>query len=112
MMIAFSPIETADVRLPAGNDNTSTIHIFAHIRDTLDCVTEFNLSSVVVVPDIGEINSLVDTLQNSSIPITNNPLVRILASCNQNTISQVMSSLSQEFNKINSQTIGNAVASK
>ncbi len=36
----------------------------------------------------------------------------MLASGNQNTIGQVISSLSQEFNKINNQTVENAIASK
>jgi hypothetical protein len=111
MIIAFSSIETLKLRLPSGNDNTSLLYIYAYIRDTLDCVTELNLSSVVVISDLGQMNSLIDSLQNSNNAITNNPLVQMLASGNQNTVGQVISSLSQEFNKVNSQTIANAVTS-
>jgi hypothetical protein len=78
----------------------------------LDCVTEFNVSSVVVVTDSEGINNLIDILQTSSSTLTNNPLVQILASGNQNMVGQVISSLSQVFNKINNQTVENAVASE
>ena len=110
-MIAFSSVETLQVRLPAGNVNTSLLYIYAYIRDTLDCVTKVNLSSVVVISDLSQMNSLIDSLQNSNNGITNNPLVQMLASENQNTVSQVIISLSQEFNKINNQAIENAVTS-
>ncbi len=111
-MIAFSSVSTIQIRLPAGNDNTSLLNIIIYIRDTLDCVTEFNVSSVVVVSDSEQINNLVVSIQSSSSGITNNPFIQILASGNQNTVNQVISSLSQDFNKINSQTVENAVASK
>jgi hypothetical protein len=112
MMIAFSSVSTMQIRLPAGNDNTSSINLIVYIRDTFDGVTEFNVSSIVVGSDSEQINNLVDSLQTTGSGITNNPLVRILSSGNQNTVSQVISSLSQAFNKINSQTVENAVASK
>ncbi len=112
MMLAFSSVPTIQVRLPAGDDYGSLIHIIGYVRDTLDCVTEFNVSSVVVVSDSEGINKLVDILQTSSSRLTNNPLVQILASGNQNMVGQVISSLSQEFNKINNQTVENAVASE
>lgn len=106
-MLAFSSISTIELRLYAGNDN-----IVGYIRDTLDCATEFNISSVSVVSDSKEITNLVNDLQNSSSGTMNNSLIQILASGNQNTIGQVVSSLSQEFNKINNQSVENAVASK
>jgi hypothetical protein len=112
MMLAFSFVPTIQVRLPAGTDNQSLVHLVGFVRDTLDCVTEFNLSSVVVVSDFTEIANLVDSLQSSSSGIANNPLVQMLASRNQNTVGQVISSLSQAFNKINDQTVTSAVASE
>ncbi len=112
MILAFSSISTIQLRLPAGNDNLSLIHIVASVRDTLDCRAEFNVSSVMVVPDSEEITNFVDSLQQSGNQITNNPFAQILASGNQNIIGQVISSLSQEFNRINNQTVDDAVASK
>jgi len=111
-MVAFSSVASIELRLPAGDDTSSLVHIIGYIRDTLDCVTEFNVSSVVVVTDSEGINNFVDILQTSSSRLTNNPLVQILASGNQNMVGQVISSLSQVFNKINNQTVENAVASE
>jgi len=43
-IIAFSPIPSFEVRLPFGN----SLDLFVEIRDYLDGITQFNLSSVVV----------------------------------------------------------------
>ena len=112
MMVAFSAVPTIQLRLPAGDDNTSLIYLVASIRDTLDCVKQSNISSVTVLPDSEKMAHLIETLQNPSSDKTKDPLVQILSSGNQNTIGQVISSLSQQFNKINNQTVENAVASK
>jgi len=111
-MVAFSSVPTIEVRLPSGSDSQSLVHIVGMIRDTLDCVTELNLSSVVVISDSKDITDLIDRLQSSNSSITTHPLIRVLSSGNQNKISQVISSLSQEFNKINNQTVENAIASE
>ncbi|CAF3781572.1 unnamed protein product [Rotaria sp. Silwood1] len=87
IILTYSTVPTIQFRLPAGDSNTSLIHIFARIRDTLNCITEYKLSE-----------------------ITNNPIVQILNSGNQNAISQIISSLSQEFNEINFETIENIIA--
>jgi hypothetical protein len=50
-------------------------------------------------------------LQSSSSAITTNPVVQLLSSGNQNTVGQVISSVSQQFNKMNSESINNAVSS-
>ena len=110
-MLAFTPVSLSQLRMPAGDGNTSSLNLIGFVRDTLDCVTEFNMSSIIVVPDSAGIASFVDAVQQSGAGITNNPLVQLLASGNQNTIGQVITSLSQEFNKMNSQHVANAVSS-
>ncbi len=42
----------------------------------------------------------------------NNPLVQLLSSEDQNQVGQVISSISQEFNKINKENVDKAVSSK
>jgi hypothetical protein len=42
----------------------------------------------------------------------NNPLVQLLSSEDQNTVGQVISSISQEFNKMNNENVDKAVSSK
>jgi hypothetical protein len=111
VMLAFTPESYSQLRMPAGDDNTSSLNLIAYVRDMLDCVAEFNMSSLTVVPDSAGIASFVDAVQNPGSEITNNPLVRLLFSGNQNTVGQVITSLSQEFNKMNSQSVANAVSS-
>lgn len=98
--------------MPAGNDQTSLLHISVAIRDTLNCITEINISSVTVIPDLVEISNLINDLQSLSNRKTNNPIVQLLATGNQNTVGQLITSLSQEFNKMNSESIDKAVLSK
>ncbi|CAF3684254.1 unnamed protein product [Adineta steineri] len=103
MMIAFSPVPVFQVHLPAG-----LLHMMIDIRDSLDCIAQFNMSSVSVTTDFNTINDLINNIQNS----TTNPFMRILASGNQNLVGQVIVSVSQQFNKMNNESIDNAVLSK
>ncbi len=103
-MIAFSAVSDFEVLLPAGDDETSLLNLIIHIRDTLDCITEVNLTVNVTSDSI----DLIKNLQNS----TDNSMVQLLKGGNQNTVGQVITSSSQQFNKINSETIDTAVLSK
>jgi hypothetical protein len=98
--------------LPGGNDNTSLLNLVVYIRDTFDCITQFNLTSVSVIPDSSSIFDLMNTFQNSPNSLTTNPIVQLLSSGNQNTVGQILTSISQQFNKINIESLENAVSSK
>jgi len=100
VMIAFSSLSTIEILLPSGNNQRLTIQI----RDQLNCLTEYNLSTLISVRSDFE---SIDNFQSS----TNNPIVNLLASGNQNTIGQVLTSLSQEFNKMNTENVDKAVSS-
>ena len=106
-MIAFSPASSFTVRLPTGK-----LNLIIHIRDRLDCIKEVNISSVDVGSDTKEINSLINTLKNSSNEIKNNSIVQLLASGDQNTVGQVITTISQEFNKMNNESFDKATSSK
>ncbi len=82
IMIGFSFTPTFKVRLPA----SSLINLNVHIRDKYNCITEYNISSVYVSEEDSKMNSF-----------TNELLIG-----NQNDIGQILISISQEFNKINS----------
>lgn len=112
LMIGFALFDETNLRLPTSNDNTSLIHLIVHIRDTLDCVTEYNLPSVTVTLDTDGINALISTLQVSTNAANSNPIVQTLASGNQNAIGQVITSLSQVFNRMNVQNLDEAISSK
>ena len=111
-MLAFSSNPTIQLRLPAGTDSQSSVHLVVYIRDKLGCVTEFNLPPVVVVFDFAKIANLVEILQSTSDQINTHPFAKILANGDQNSIGQMISSLSQRFNQANHQSLRDAIASK
>ena len=111
-MITFSSLPTMSMRLPAGQTNASTLQLIVVIRDQLDCVWEVDLPSVVVRTDSAETDQLIQSLQKSSNTPSNSPLVQILSSGNQNAVGQVLSSLSQQFNDINTQALQSAADSE
>jgi len=84
-IIAFSPVPSFEVRLPIGNP----LDLFVEIRDYLDGITQFNLSSVVVTKQ-----SISDLLSSNQ---------------NQNEISQIISLITEEFNQKESQMIDKAI---
>lgn len=111
-MITFSSASIFEVRLPMGDDQTSLLNLFVRIRDTRDCVTDFNISSVIVMADISSISDLINAFQNSTDLLTNNPLIQLLESGDQNTMEQVLTSVSQQLNLMNSDSIDSAVSSQ
>ena len=109
-IIAFSSLPDFQVRLPAGNDPTFLLQLFIYIRDTYDTTTRYNMSSVIVMPDTEDIIKLIHILQNSTNELTSNSFVQLLASENQNIVSQVITLISQQLNTMNSQSIQNAIS--
>ena len=65
------------------------------IRDKRDCVTECNLTSIVVQPDWTLLTDLL-TSPTQSLPA-------LLSAADQNTLGQVISSVSQQMNEQNGQ---------
>ena len=110
-LVAFSSLPTIQLRLPAGQTNTSVLQLSVTVRDQLDCVRQVNLPSLVVRTDSDEIDHFLLSLQSSST-LNNNPLVQILSSGNQNAVGQVLCSLSQHFNDISNQALQRATESE
>jgi hypothetical protein len=110
-MLAFSLLPSLKIQLPAGDDNTSSLNLTVHIRDVLNCVKEYDMEPVIVIPDLTAIDTLIDVLKNPSNESTSNAIFQALNSGNQNTVGQVVTLLSQEFNKRNKQSLDMAVAS-
>jgi hypothetical protein len=110
-MVAFSSVSTFHLRLPAGDSQTSLLQIVISIRDLLDCVVEVNMSSISVLVNTDQFNNLINNLQSSTNQLNQNPFVQLLSSGSQNIVGQVLTSLSQQFNQMNSQNFNNAVSS-
>ncbi|CAF4311337.1 unnamed protein product, partial [Adineta steineri] len=98
------------VRLPAGDNETSLLNLVVYVRDLAGSVTQVNISSVSVTKDFATINDLIDKITNSSSTITNNPIVRLLSSGNQNVVGQMIISLSQDFNQMSSENLDKAIS--
>ncbi|CAF4139161.1 unnamed protein product, partial [Adineta steineri] len=109
-IIAFSPEDNFQVRLPVGDNETSLLNLVVYVRDLVGSVTQVNISSVNVIADLAIINDLIDKITNLSSTITNNPIVRLLSSGNQNVVGQMITSLSQEFNQMNSENLDKAIS--
>ncbi|UJR18997.1 hypothetical protein I4U23_022127 [Adineta vaga] len=110
MIISFSNLPTFQMYLPIGDNQTSLLYLTVHIRDQLDCITEFNLSSVTVLPDLTIINDLINYTQNPSENIGTNPIIQLLASKNQNLVGQVMTLVAQQFNEMSNENIDKAIS--
>jgi hypothetical protein len=110
-MIAFSSISDFPIRLSSENDNETTLNLIVHIRDTLDCVTSMNLSSVTVTTDLNSLNDFINTMEKSTSSNTN-PSIQLLASGNQNIVGQLITSFSQQFNRMHSQQLDKARSSE
>lgn len=82
-MLAYTTESIIQVYLPASIDPTSLLNIIIQIRDTFDCVTEFNLSTVVVLSNLSAIDNLQETV----------------------TTGQIINSISEILNEINDQNI-------
>ena len=99
-MIAFSSISTFQVRLPSGNNQTLIIYI----RDIEDCITEYNIPSIAVIPDLTEINDFINGSKDS--------ITRLLSGQNQNIVSQILTLFSQQLNTMSNDDLNEAVSSK
>ncbi|CAF3807836.1 unnamed protein product [Rotaria sp. Silwood1] len=110
VIMAFSPVSDFQVRLLTGENQTLLLNIVIYIRDFLDCITEVNMSSISVISDSAGINDLINNIQSSSNEITNNPIVQLLYSGNQNIVGQIITSLSQYFNQMNTESVDDAVS--
>ena len=81
-IIAFSSVSSFQVRLPIGNH----LNFIVHIRDIMNGITEYNLSSVTVLSE--------------SIDLSEQSFIELLSSGNQNAIGQIITLINNELNQI------------
>ena len=111
-IVAFSSVSNFEVRLPTETENETVLNLFVQIRDQRDCVTEYNLSSVVIKPDLVSMIDLINSVLNLPQTLSSNSIAQALASGNQNLVGQLITSLSQQLNRINRQALSNALLSE
>ncbi|UJR11342.1 hypothetical protein I4U23_015523 [Adineta vaga] len=110
MILGYSAVSTFQVRLPPGDNQTALVHLTVHIRDTLNCITEFDLSPVLVVSDMTTITNLINDIHSTSDRTMTNGINQLLTSENQNIVGQLITSLSFIFNQWHYQMIEKAVS--
>ena len=111
VMLAFTTMNISNIQLPAGYGNTSSINLTVHIRDVLNCVKEFYMDPIVVIPHNEAIDELINAIKQPNHLKTNNSIIRALASGHPNTVGQLVTLLSQEFNMRNKQELESVIAS-
>lgn len=98
--IRFSPSDTP-------------IDLIVEIRDQLDCISEWNLSTIIVRSDDQMLDVLINSFRSDSMTnFFNHPWIRVMTDGNQNQINQIMSSLSSRLNEMNEATLAQAIAGK
>lgn len=93
IIVGFSIISNLEIRFSTDQENGTFLNPIVHIRDHFDCVTEYNLSSIFIEPDLIKFNEFITNM-------TNNSLIPLLNSGNQNQVAQVINDLAQQFNRI------------
>ena len=97
-MIAFGPQSTFQVRLPAGNGNTSVLDLFIVVRDTNDGIASFEMGSVTVLKDPADnVHSLISNVVTKA---GNECAVRQLSVDHQNTFDQLLISLARDLDRM------------
>jgi len=90
-MLAYTTKSIFQLQLPDSINPTSSLYIIAQIRDTFDCITEFNLSSVTVHPDFSAIDNFMNNLQELNR--------------DSDTVGQMINSILQVFNEMSEQNV-------
>ena len=89
-MIAFSSVSTFQVQLPSGNGLTFSLALIIYIRDMRHCITEWNLTLIVVRPDSAALDALLNELEDPYSGLMNNPFSELLVKGNANQVGQVI----------------------
>ncbi|CAF0957173.1 unnamed protein product, partial [Didymodactylos carnosus] len=94
--IGFTTKTSLQVRLPMGNP---TLNLIAQIRDTNGAITQYSIAQVTVIADNVTLIDFLQRVQDTGILSTGNaPFEKLLFSGDQNTVSQVLLSMSQMLN--------------
>jgi hypothetical protein len=92
-MLGFTNQSIYQLRLPSSIHEKTSLEILVQIQDTLGSLTEFNLSSIIVFTNLSTFLEVQD-LMNKSI-------LQLVESDDQNTIEQIVISISNILNELN-----------
>lgn len=92
LMLGFTNQSIYQLRLPSSIHKKTSLQIIVQIQDTLGSVTEFNLSSIIVFTNL----STFLEVQN----LTNNFILQLFKSDDQNIIGQIVILISNILNEL------------
>lgn len=122
VLLATTSEDTIEVQLPPGDDNGSLVQVFVHIRDSYECVTEYELPEPVVVkPDFPLIERVLNSVQTANRQFLNSTTLDMNCSCTEmlfnDTLHQKLEltkllSVVKVINEINDELVQRAIDSE
>ncbi|CAF1262786.1 unnamed protein product, partial [Adineta ricciae] len=110
IMLGFTNTPSFQVRLPSSITNTSIVNIIVSIKDGLNAITQVQLQPVIVYLDWTEINTFIDIVEHSNSKSTNRNLIaQLLANGDANSLTQIVTLISEFLNEMSEQQTENAV---
>ena len=120
-MLAAVSETTTQVQLPPGDNENSLVHIFVHIRDYYECVTEYDLQETVTVrPDFNLLGQVIDSLNTAKKQFLTLNTTKINCNATRNWFNGTnikieatkLLSLTKLINEINDDLVQRAISSK
>jgi hypothetical protein len=113
-MIGYTTSTSFQVQMPIDDLNSTLLQLVVHVRDLTDCMTEWDMHPITVIPDTNSITTLIitiqSTLENNSL-ITSNPFIHTLYGGDQNDVCQSLISFSRILNMMANQYLQIATSS-
>ncbi|CAF1275359.1 unnamed protein product, partial [Adineta ricciae] len=110
IMLGFTNTPSFQVQLPSSITNSSIVNIIVTIKDGLNAITHVQLQPVVVYLDWTEINTFIDMIEHSNFQSTNpNSIAHLLANGDANSLTQIVTVISEFLNEMNEKQTENAV---
>ena len=110
-LVAFSASPYLNVRLPAGEPNSTLIYLSVRVRDQYGCSSEFDILPVRITSDTTTIGMLINALQSTSShsdatnQLSSNEIVQILSNGDENGVNQALVSLSRTLNAMSNDAL-------
>lgn len=108
-MLGSTIVPTFDALLPTSQSKISSFEIIVQVRDKFNAVTEVNITTVSVVQDSINVDYFIKLLNSSSTNVSSvfkkNPFINFLNKNNSITTAQVITTVTQLLNQMNTESI-------
>jgi hypothetical protein len=108
MIIAFSSELIFRVRLSVERNETDPLNLVVSIRDQFNSIRLYDLLPIRVYVDTTEMDSLINTLEDSKAELTSTRFVQLLSGRNQ--VGQIFTSIARELEQRNGRQMSSAAS--